>query len=68
MRITLDLDERLITKLKRVSGAKTRTEAIHLAAREYLYRRAVEGIKALRGKVPLADNWKTLRELEKHEG
>lgn len=67
MRTTLNLDDRLIAKLMKVSGARTKTEAIHMAIKEYLYRRAVEGIKALRGKVPLVDNWKTLRELEQHE-
>ena len=67
MRTTLNLDERLISELKRVSGARTKTEAIHLAAREFLYRRTAEGIKALRGKLPLVDNWKTLRDLEKYE-
>ena len=67
MRTTLNLNDRLIAELKRVSGARTKTEAIHIAAREYIYRRTVEKIKSLRGKVPLADNWKSLRELEKHE-
>ena len=67
MRTTLNLDDRLIARLKKVSGARTKTEAIHLAAREFLYRRSAEGIMALGGKIPLVDNWKTLRDLEREE-
>jgi len=67
MRTTLDLDERLMSQLLKVTKARTKTEAIHVAAGELIRRRTVERIKALRGKVALADNWKTLRDLETHE-
>jgi len=67
MRTTLNLNDRLIAELVRLSGARTKTEAIHTAAREFIYRRTAERISALAGKVPLVDNWKTLRELEKEE-
>lgn len=67
MRTTLDLDDRLISQLLKVSKARTKTEAIHMAAAEFVRRRSVERIKALRGKVALADNWKTLRDLETYE-
>lgn len=67
MRTTLDLDERLMSQLLKVTKARTKTEAIHMAATEFIRRRTVERIKALRGKVALADNWKTLRDLETHE-
>lgn len=67
MRTTLDLDERLMSRLLKVTKARTKTEAIHMAAAEFIRRRTVEQIKVLRGKVALADNWKTLRALESHE-
>ncbi len=67
MRTTLNLDERLITKLKKVSGARTKTEAIHIAARDFIRRHMAERIASLAGKIPLTDNWKELRELEKYE-
>ena len=67
MRTTLDLDEQLISRLLKVTTARTKTEAIHMAVAECIRRRTVERIKALRGKVALADNWKTLRALETHE-
>lgn len=67
MRTTLDLDERLISRLLTVSKARTKTEAIHLAAREFIRRRTAERIKDLAGKLPVADNWKELRELERYE-
>ncbi len=67
MRTTLDLDERLMSQLLKVTKARTKTEAVHMAAAECIRRRTVERIKALRGKLVLADNWKTLRDLETHE-
>ena len=52
----MNQDERLISELKKVSGARTKTGAIHIVAREVISRRTVERIKALSGKVPLVDN------------
>jgi hypothetical protein len=67
MRTTLDLDEHLMSRLLKVTKARTKTEALHMAAAEFIRRRTVEQIKALRGKLALVDNWKTLRDLETHE-
>ncbi|HYL79775.1 MAG TPA: type II toxin-antitoxin system VapB family antitoxin [Candidatus Acidoferrum sp.] len=67
MRTTLDLDERLMSRLLKVTKARTKTEAIHVAAGEFIRRRTIERIKTLRGKLPIADNWKTLRDLETYE-
>lgn len=56
MRTTLDLDERMISQLLKVTKARTKTAAIHTTAAECIRRRTLEQIKALRGKVALADN------------
>jgi phage terminase Nu1 subunit (DNA packaging protein) len=67
VRTTLNLDRPLVERLMEVSGARTKTEAIHMAAREFIRRRTAERIKALAGKIPLVNNWKDLRELERRE-
>jgi Arc/MetJ family transcription regulator len=64
MRTTLSLDAGLIKELMSLTGAKTKTAAIHLAVSELVRRKKLEGLKALSGKVRLADNWRELEELE----
>lgn len=64
MRTTLNLDEELIKELMKVTGAKTKVEAIHLAISEFIRRKKLEGLKALSGKIRIAENWQELEELE----
>lgn len=64
MRTTLSLDDKLITELMAVTGARTKTEAIHLAITEFLRKKKVEGLLALEGKVHLDLDWRELEELE----
>ena len=64
MRTTLSLDDNLITELMAVTGARTKTEAIHLAITEFLRKKKVEGLLALEGKVHLDLDWRELEELE----
>lgn len=64
MRTTLSLDDRLIKELMEVTGAKTKTEAIHLAISELIRRKKVEGLLALEGKVHLDLDWRELEERE----
>ncbi len=44
MRTTMSLDGVLIKELMQVTGAKTRTEAIHLAISEFIRRKKLEGL------------------------
>ncbi|MFN3477008.1 MAG: type II toxin-antitoxin system VapB family antitoxin [Candidatus Methylomirabilales bacterium] len=64
MRTTLTLDDKLIQELMKLTGAKTKTEAIHLAISEFIRRKKLEGLKALSGKIRIAENWQELEELE----
>ena len=57
MRTTMSLNDGLIKELMKVTGAKTKTEAIHLAISEFIRRKKLEGLKALSGKIRIADNW-----------
>ena len=67
MRTTMILDEGLLKELMAVTGAKTRTEAIHLAISEFIRRRKRDGLKDLSGKIRLAENWQDLEEVELKE-
>jgi hypothetical protein len=67
MRTTMILDDRLVKELMAVTKAKTRTEAVHLAIAELIRRRKLDGLKALSGRVRLADNWRALEEIELKE-
>jgi hypothetical protein len=60
----MSLDDRLMNELMTVTGARTKTEAIHLAISELIRRKKLEGLKALSGKVRITDNWQELEELE----
>lgn len=64
MRTTLNLDDELVKELMRVTGAKTKTEAIHQAIAAFIRQRRLEGLKALSGKVHLDLDWRQLEEEE----
>lgn len=64
MRTTLDLDENLVKELMAVTGAKTKTEAVHLAISELIRRKKIEGLLALEGKIRLDLDWRELEERE----
>jgi len=64
MRTTMSLDDKLIKELMKVTGARTKTEAIHLAISEFIRRKKIEGLLALEGKVFLDLDWRELEELE----
>jgi len=67
MRTTMNLDDKLIKELMAVTGARTKTEAIHLAISEFIRRKKLEGLKALSGKIRIADNWQEMGEVELKE-
>ena len=54
MRTTLDLPEKLLAEARRVSGAKTKTQAIIWGLEELTRRRKLERLWELRGKVSLS--------------
>jgi hypothetical protein len=67
MRTTLNLDESLVKELMAMTKASTKVQAIHLAMSEFVRRRKLEGLKALSGKIQIADNWQEMEELELRE-
>ncbi|MFZ5863555.1 MAG: type II toxin-antitoxin system VapB family antitoxin [Nitrospirota bacterium] len=57
MRTTLDLDEDLIKELLKATDARSKTEAIHLAAAELIRRRKLDKLKSLSGKILINVDW-----------
>lgn len=64
MRTTLDLNEELINELLKVTEAKTKTEAIHLAISELIRRQKLEKLKSLSGKIRIDLNWRRREKAE----
>ena len=61
-RTNIVLDDGLIKQAMQVSGAKSKREAVHLALREMVARRAVyRALRKLRGKLPWEGDVRTWR-------
>ena len=64
MRTTLNLSETLIAELMKVSGLKTKTEAIHLAISEFIRREKLSRLRSLSGKLRIDLDWREVEEAE----
>jgi hypothetical protein len=68
MRTTMDLDAGLINRLLKESGAQSKTQAIELAAQEYLKLLARQRLISRAGTLPdLADAYKASRRQDKKD-
>jgi Arc/MetJ family transcription regulator len=61
MRITLNLDPEALAAAMEVSGAKTKTEVIDEALRDYARRRRLRGLLRFEGQVRWEENLNALR-------
>ena len=64
MRATLNIPDELISEVQRLSGQKSKTGAIVTVMEEYVRRRRMEELLALRGKVQIDYDWQREEELE----
>lgn len=64
MRTTLDIDEKLLEEVGKLTGEKSKSKAVNKALEEYLRWTAIEGLRSLAGKIDLIDNWYELRHRE----
>jgi hypothetical protein len=64
MRATLNIPDGLISEVQRLSGQKSKTGAIVTVMEEYVRRRRMEDLLALRGKVQIDYDWQREEELE----
>jgi metal-responsive CopG/Arc/MetJ family transcriptional regulator len=57
MRATLNIPDELIDEVQRLSGQKSKTGAIVAVMEEYVRRRKMEDLLALRGKISIEYDW-----------
>jgi Arc/MetJ family transcription regulator len=61
MRTTLDLPDGLLAEAQRMSGAKTKTITVVMALQQLVNSAKIERLRALRGKIRLEVDLKSLR-------
>ena len=64
MRATLNIPDELIDEVQRLSGKKTKTQAIVTVMEEYVRRRKMEDLLALRGKIAIDYDWEREEDAE----
>ena len=64
MRATLSIPDELIREVQSLSGQKSKTGAIIHVMEEYVRRKKVDALLALRGKVTVEYDWQAEEELE----
>ncbi|MDD2735042.1 MAG: type II toxin-antitoxin system VapB family antitoxin [Desulfuromonadaceae bacterium] len=64
MRATLNIPDELIDEVQRLSGEKTKTQAIVTVMEEYVRRKKMEDLLALRGKIAIEYDWEREEEAE----
>ena len=64
MRTTLDIDEKLILEVVKLTGERKKARAVSKALEEYIRSRRIEELRAMAGKIDLVDNWYELRHME----
>jgi len=67
MRTTINVKNELIDALIMRTKARTKTQAIETAIREYLGKKAVEDLISLSGKIDIDPNWSKDEERELNE-
>lgn len=61
MRTTITIDDDTLDFVMKETGAATKTEAVCKTLEDYVQRRKIEKLIALRGKIRFDVDWKTLR-------
>ena len=67
MRTTLDVDEKLLETMLKMTGEKSKSKAVNRAMKDYIRRRSIDELRAMAGKIDMIDNWQELEELELEE-
>ena len=62
MRTTVDIDEKLLADVVEQTGERTKSKALNRVLEEYLYWKAVEGLRAMAGKVEFVDGFEQMLE------
>ena len=57
MRTTLDVDEKLIEEVKKLTKEKSKGKAVNRALEEYIRRQRIDDLRSMLGKTDLVDGW-----------
>jgi metal-responsive CopG/Arc/MetJ family transcriptional regulator len=64
MRATLNIPDDLIDEVQRLSGEKTKTQAIVTVMEDYIRRKKMQDLLSLRGKISIDYDWEQEEEAE----
>ena len=64
MRATLNIPDKLIEEVQRLSGQKTKTQAIVTVMEDFVRRKKMEDLLALRGKISIDYDWEAEERVE----
>lgn len=64
MRATLNIPDKLIDEVQRLSGQKSKTQAIVTVMEDYVRRKKMEDLLALRGKITIDYDWEQEEQTE----
>ena len=64
MRATLNIPDDLIDEVQRLSGEKTKTQAIVTVMEDYVRRRKMQDLLSLRGRISIDYDWEREEETE----
>jgi len=64
MRATLNIPDELVDEVQRLSGEKTKTQAIVTVMEDYVRRKKMEDLLALRGKISIDYDWEREEQAE----
>jgi metal-responsive CopG/Arc/MetJ family transcriptional regulator len=64
MRATLNIPDELIDEVQRLSGEKSKTQAIVTVMEDYVRRKKMEDLLALRGRISIDYDWEREEEAE----
>jgi len=64
MRVTVEIPDNLIDDLLKVTGERTKTRAICLAIKDYIFQKRKEKLLSLSGKIHFDLDWKEMEEIE----
>jgi Arc/MetJ family transcription regulator len=64
MRTTITIDDNLMSQLMQTTGESSPAKALRQAVQDYVRQARLKKLLALRGQVPIEDNWRELRQLD----
>ena len=64
MRATLNIPDELIAEVQNITGAKSRTKAVVTAVQEFVRKKRMEELLALKGRIEIDYDWEREERLE----